>query len=73
MLFCSRTEVADLRIASALDLRAEPHACKKAAEHSVVTGVAVAPLQLLPVRYSRCPCRLDQLSLKLTNSSGAYL
>lgn len=39
-----------LGITSALDLREEPHACRKAAEHSVVTGVAVAPLELLPVR-----------------------
>lgn len=46
----SQNEVAALRITSALDLREEPHACRKAAEHSVVTGVAVAPLELLPDR-----------------------
>jgi hypothetical protein len=46
----SHNEVADLHIASALDLREQPHACRKAMEHSVVTGVAVAPLELLPDR-----------------------
>ncbi len=35
-----------LRLKSALDLREEPHACKKAAEHNVITGVAIAPVQV---------------------------
>ena len=38
-----------LRLKSALDLREEPHACKKAAEHNVITGVAIAPVQVSPV------------------------
>jgi hypothetical protein len=35
-----------LNVKSALDLREEPNACKKAAEHNVVTGMAVAPIQV---------------------------
>jgi len=46
----SKNEIHDLKIHAALDLREQPHACKKAAEHSVATGIAVAPLQLLPDR-----------------------
>jgi hypothetical protein len=43
-------ELSGLRLTSALDLREEPHACRKAAEKSVTTGIAVAPLELLPDR-----------------------
>ena len=38
-----------LRVKSALDLREESNACKKAAEHNVVTGMAIAPIQV-PLR-----------------------
>ena len=46
----SKNKIHDLNIHSALDLREQPHACKKVAEHGVATGIAVAPLQLLPDR-----------------------
>ena len=35
-----------LNVRSALDLRQEPGACKKAAEHNVVTAMAVGPIQV---------------------------
>jgi len=46
MADCRKSEMDQLRLKSALDLREEPHACKKAAEHNVITGVAIAPVQV---------------------------
>lgn len=46
----SKNEMKELHIQSAIDLRAEPHDCKKARKHSIATGIAVAPLKLLPDR-----------------------
>ncbi len=54
----SQNEVLDLHISSALDLREQPHACRKAMGHSVVTGVAVAPLELLPASHLLLLARL---------------
>ena len=57
MLASREEELSGLRLTSALDLREEPHACRKAAEKSVTTGIAVAPLELLPVSFcTLLPC-----------------
>ena len=53
---CRVHEVRDLQITSVVDLRAEPHACKKAAERTTATGIAVAPLELLPVSLMGTSC-----------------
>ena len=42
-----------LNVKSALDLREEPGACKKAAEHSVITAMAVGPIQVTISEYER--------------------
>ena len=44
-----------LRLKSALDLREEPSACKKAAEHTVITGIAIAPVQVPVSARSAAP------------------
>ena len=43
-----------LNVKSALDLREEPNLCKKAAEHNVVTGMAVAPIQVCSYGATVC-------------------
>ena len=65
-----------LRLKSALDLREEPHACKKAAEHNVITGVAIAPVQVPPVgttTVSCCAQNCDSCRAMVDSNIPSYL
>ena len=56
-----------LRVKSALDLREEPNACKKAAEHNVVTGMAVAPIQVRARSWWQVPIKCRPSAIRVVN------
>lgn len=66
----SPDELKSRAVISAVDLRAEPRACKKARRRSLPTGIAVIPSKVLPDRLRLHAHRALPLSCKLCSAKN---